>query len=125
MPHSQYYGAETSASQIGSRVASRVDLYSIVKELVGRAGRNTPRAGPRNIVFTLAAERGVFRPDQGTRPTSRAKPPTPLSATGLAADESNVRLADARGSVRFLRGCGHLAAGFLVYAAFCVLAGFV
>jgi hypothetical protein len=120
MPHLQCYGAEASASQIGSRVVSGVDLYSIVKELVGTAGRNTPRAGPQNIVFPVAAER-----DQGTRPTSQAKPPTLLSAAGLAAGESSVRLADARGSVRFLRGCGHLAAGFRVYAAFCVVAGLV
>ena len=48
MSHSQCYGAEASASQIGSRVVSGVDLYSIVKELVGTAGRNTPRAGPQN-----------------------------------------------------------------------------
>src|ERR1700679_3256978 len=44
----QCHGAEARASQIGSRVVSGVDLYSIVKELVGTAGRNIPRAGPRN-----------------------------------------------------------------------------
>jgi hypothetical protein len=37
MSHSQCYGAEAGASQIGSRVVSGVDLYSVVKELVGAA----------------------------------------------------------------------------------------
>ena len=37
LSHSQCYAAEASASQIGSRVVSGVDLYSIVKELVGWA----------------------------------------------------------------------------------------
>jgi hypothetical protein len=62
LSHSQFYGAEARASQIGSRVGW-VDLYSIVKELVGTAGRNIPRAGPQNIIFPVAQERdqGVAR----------------------------------------------------------------
>jgi hypothetical protein len=42
---------------------SGIDLYSIVKDLVGTAGRNTPRAGPQNIAFLVALERdqGVAR----------------------------------------------------------------
>jgi hypothetical protein len=55
------FGGVASASEIGSRVVSGVDLYSIVKELVGTAGQNAPRAGPQNS-FWVVPER-----DQGTK----------------------------------------------------------
>jgi hypothetical protein len=48
--------AQASASQIGSRVASGVDLYSVVKELVGRLGEIRREPGHR-ISFLAAAER--------------------------------------------------------------------
>jgi len=45
-------GAEAGASQIGSRVAEWVDLYLIVKELVG-----TVEPRPQNIVSRKVPER--------------------------------------------------------------------
>jgi hypothetical protein len=101
--------AQACAIQIGSRMASGVDLYSIVKELVGRRGEIRREPGHRISFFwwRQSATRGW-----------------PYLAN-LAGAESNVRLADARGSVRFSCGCGHLAARFRVYVGFRVVAGLV
>jgi hypothetical protein len=48
--------AQASASQIGSRVASGVDLYSIVKELVGRLAKYSGSRATE-YRFLVAAER--------------------------------------------------------------------
>jgi hypothetical protein len=85
MSHSQCYVAEASASQIGSGVVSGVDLYSIVKELVGTA---EPR--PQNG-FRVAPER-----DQGV-----ARGPGGPPSYGA---ETAKRFGDCA-----LRGCRHLA----------------
>jgi hypothetical protein len=98
---------------------SGVDLYSIVKELVGTA---EPR--PRNIVFLVKQERdqGLARGPGGPPYFGAGKPPTPprlvLCFRGLAGRFRLPRASE-------LRGGGHLAAGFRVYAGLRVVAGLV
>jgi len=68
MSHSCYgacFGAQASASQIGSGVVSGVDLYSIVQELVGTA----ETAAVEWFSGSAGARPGGSRADPGVRPT--------------------------------------------------------